>query len=199
MELVCVILGATRTYMEDPSWMVKSYGNFNEMNDLVQHIYDNYKVNRIIYEGQALRQFSVAGGESQVVGQPTVDIDSVIRKDVQINNLNFRYSVQGGGLNAPVAQNQKIATVEVWYRSSCLMEAELFAMSDVKPVMESGLTIRGNEAPGGEDRSGFVGVLTGICLVILVPAVVYLVYNNYRRMMARKQRRRRSANRRRSR
>jgi D-alanyl-D-alanine carboxypeptidase len=75
MELVCVILGATRTYMEDPSWMVKSYGNFNEMNDLVQHIYDNYKVNRIIYEGQALRQFSVAGGESQVVGQPTVDIE----------------------------------------------------------------------------------------------------------------------------
>lgn len=199
MELVCVILGATRQYMEEPSWKVKSYGNFNEMNDLVQHIYDNYKVNRIIYEGQSLRQFNVAGGESSVVGQPAVNIDSVIRKDVQINNLNFKYSVLGGGLSAPVAKDQKIATVEVWYRSSCLMEAELFAMSNVKSSMESGLTIHGTQTQGPEERSGFVGVITGICLVILVPAVIYLIYNNYRRAMAKKQRRRRRANRRRSR
>jgi len=199
MELVCVILGATRQYMEEPSWMVKSYGNFNEMNDLIQYIYDNYKVNRVIYEDQALRQFNVGGGESTVVGSPDVNIDSVLKKDTQLNNLSFKYTVLGGGLSAPVSRGQKIATVEVWYRSSCLMEAELFAMSNVRSAMESGLSIQGNTNQNTAERSGFLSVVTAICLVILVPATVYLVYNNYRRYMAKKQRRRRRANRRRSR
>lgn len=199
MELVCVILGATRQYMEEPSWMVKSYGNFNEMNDLIQYIYDNYQVNRILYENQALRQFNVGGGECGVVGCPAVNIDSVIKKDTQMNNLNFKYTVLGGGLSAPVSRGQKIATVEVWYRSSCLMEAELFAMSNVKSSMESGLTIQGHPGQTAPERSGFLSVVMGIFLVLFVPAAVYLIYNNYRRYIAKKQRRRRRANRRRSR
>ena len=199
MELVCVILGATREYMEEPSWMVKSYGNFNEMNDLVQYIYDNCKVNRVIYEGQALRDFSVANGESSVVGQPTVSIDSVLKKDTQLNNLNFKYTVTGGGLNAPVAQDQKIATVEVWFRNSCLMEAELFAMSDVKRRDESGVTIHGTTGNGKEAGTSAGEIVSLVCILFLVPLTIYLVYNNVRRAMARKQRRRRRTNRRRSR
>ena len=198
MELVCVILGATREY-EENGWRVKSYGNFNEMNDMVQYIYDNYKVNRVIYEGQALRQFSVAGGESQVVGQPAVSIDSVIKKDTQLNNLNFKYTVVGGGLSAPVAENQKIATVEVWYRNSCMMEAELFAMSDVKRSDESGVTIQGTASGNTGSDPGLGGIVSIVCILFLVPLTVYLVYNNVRRAMARKQRRRRRASRRRSR
>ena len=199
MELVCVILGATREYMEDPSWKVKTYGNFNEMNDLVQYIYDNCKINRVIYEGQALRQFSAANGESGVVGQPMVSIDSVLKKDTQLNNLNFKYSVFGGGLTAPVAQDQKIATVEVWFRNSCLMEAELFAMSDVKRMDESGLKVYGTSTAGKENASGLGGIVSIVCILFLVPLTVYLVYNNVRRAMARKQHRRRRASRRRSR
>lgn len=199
MELVCVILGATREYMEEPSWMVKSYGNFNEVNDLVQYIYDNYKVNRVIYEGQALRQFPVAGGESDVVGMPLVSHDSVLKKDTQLNNLNLKFSVTGGGLKAPVAKDQKIATVEVWYRNSCLMEAELFAMSGVRDSMDSGLRVQGQDSQAGKANMDFLSVVSIIVVIILVPVVVYLVYNNVRRSLARKQRRRRRASRRRSR
>lgn len=198
MELVCVILGATREY-EENGWRVKSYGNFNEMNEMVQYIYDNYKVNRVIYEGQALRQFSVANGESQVVGQPAVSIDSVFKKDTQMNNLNFKYTVVGGGLSAPVAENQKIATVEVWYRNSCMMEAELFAMSDVKRSEDSGLTIHSISGDNRGNEVGLGDIVSIVCILFLVPLGVYLVYNNVRRYMARKQRRRRRANRRRSR
>ncbi len=199
MELVCVILGATRQYMEDPSWMIKSYGNYNEVNDLIQYIYDNFKINQVIYENQALRQFNVGGGESNVVGTPAVNIQSVLRKDTHLNNLNFKYTVLGGGLNAPVKEGQKIATVEVWYRSSCLMEAELFAMSDIPGVEESGLTIQGQGTRNNEDTGGFWSVVGTIAVLIFVPLAVYLIYNNARRAMARKQQRRRRANRRRSR
>lgn len=198
MELVCVILGATREF-EENGWRVKSYGNFNEMNDMIQYIYDNFKVNRVIYDGQALRQFSVAGGESYAVGQPTVSIDSVLRKDTQLNNLNFKYSVTGGGLSAPVKEGQKIATVEVWYRNSCMMEAELFAMADVREQMNSGLTIQSSDEITGKANMDFFGVVGVLLVIVLVPVAIYLIYNNVRRVMARKNRRRRRTNRRRSR
>lgn len=198
MELVCVIMGATREF-EENGWRVKSYGNFNEMNDMIQYIYDNYKRNRVIYEGQALRQFSVAGGESYAVGMPTVSIDSVLRKDTQLNNLNFKYSVTGGGLSAPVKEGQKIATVEVWYRNSCMMEAELFAMADVRDQMNSGLTIHNADEITGKANMDFFSVVGIFLVIVLVPVAIYLIYNNVRRVMARKNRRRRRANRRRSR
>lgn len=198
MELVCVIMGATREF-EENGWRVKSYGNFNEMNDMVQYIYDNYKVNRVLYEGQALRQFSVSGGESQVVGSPQVSIDTVLRKDTQLNNLNFKYSAVGGGLSAPVKEGDMIATVEVWYRNSCMMEAELFAMSDVKEKSNSGLSVQGKDSVAGTANADFFGVVSIILILVLVPVAVYLVYNNVRRAMARSKRRRRRSNRRRSR
>ena len=164
-----------------------------------EYIYDNYKRNVVIYEGQALRQFSVAGGESYAVGMPAVTIDSVLRKDTQLNNLNFKYSVTGGGLKAPVKEGQKIATVEVWYRNSCMMEAELFAMADVKESVNSGLTIHRDDSMTGKANMGFFSVVGVFLLIILVPAAIYLIYNNLRRVMARKNRRRRRASRRRSR
>lgn len=198
MELVCVIMGATREF-EENGWRVKSYGNFNEMNDMIQYIYDNYKRNVVIYEGQALRQFSVAGGESYAVGMPTVTIDSVLRKDTQLNNLNFKYSVTGGGLKAPLKEGQKIATVEVWYRNSCMMEAELFSMADVKEKINSGLTIHNDDNMTGKANMGFFSVVGVFLVIVLVPAAIYLIYNNLRRVMARKNRRRRRASRRRSR
>ena len=198
MELVCVILGATREF-EENGWRVKSYGNFNEMNDMIQYIYDNYKLNRVLYEGQALRQFQVGGGECNVVGQPRVSIDSVLKKDTQMNNLSFKYTVAGGGLSAPVQAGQKIATVEVWYRSSCLMEAELFAMTGVEEQSTAGIRIENSDAMAGKANTDFFGVVGIILVIILVPVAVYLIYNNVRRALARNSRRRRRASRRRSR
>ena len=139
------------------------------------------------------------GGESDVVGMPLVSHDSVLKKDTQLNNLNLKFSVTGGGLKAPVAKDQKIATVEVWYRNSCLMEAELFAMSGVRDSMDSGLRVQGQDSQAGKANMDFLSVVSIIVVIILVPVVVYLVYNNVRRSLARKQRRRRRASRRRSR
>ena len=73
MKLVCVVLGALRTYDEEESWRVESYGNFNEMQELLEYLYTGFKVNHILYDGQALSQFSVIGGESDVVGGPYIN------------------------------------------------------------------------------------------------------------------------------
>lgn len=197
MKLVGVILGAHRVF-EDNSWRVKSYGNFNEMIDLLEYGFNNFKVNRIIYDGQALNQFSVIGGESEAVGQPHVNIDTVLPADCNMKNLEMRYSVTGGSLTAPVRAEDMISTVQVWYRNSCVAEAELYAMSDVHKSDELDVTIHSHISNQQKKSGGFMSTLGTICLVILGVVAVYLVVNTiHRRRMAAKRRRRR-ANRRRS-
>lgn len=195
MNLVCVILGATRQ-VGDNGWSVTSYGNLNEMNDLINYTFDNFKVNRVLYDGQALHQFTVAGGESNAVAQPHVNIDTVLKSDCQMDNLLFEY--KNTNLTAPIKQDEKIATVEVWYRNSCLMEAELFAMGPVKNAEKTGVVIEDLEISQNAGVGNVLSVIGIVCVVILGIVAVYIGFNYIRMQRLKAKRRRRRAGRRRS-
>lgn len=180
LDLVCVLLGAVRLFEADKAWKASYYGNFDEMVKLLDFASSSYRVKRIIYEGQALNQFSVMNGENQVVGMPRVNIDSVLPNGVSMEDLRLELKPVHGGLTAPIQKDQMISTVEVWYRTSCLAEAELFAMSNVRYKENK------DGRPGGlsrtdEDTSGFMGFVKAVSGVILVALVGYLVVNNVRR------------------
>lgn len=194
MDMVFVVLGATRQ-MYDNGWQVKIYGNFEEGQSLMNYIYNNFKATRILYSGQALKQFSVTGGDCDLVAEPHMDLDTVLPNDAHMDNLIMEYSDKG--LTAPISQDDLVATVEVWYRSTCLHEAELYAMQDVRTASNSGLKVL-----GGANRSGSESRLSRyaliFCLVILVPVGGYLGLNYILRMRRRaKVRRRREQKRRR--
>ena len=197
MNLVCVSLGGTRKVAEN-GWKVQYYGSFEEALDLLDFTFSGYEIKQILYDGQALNQFSVANGDNAVVGQPNAGVVTVMPVGVHMKHLTLRYHPVGGGMNAPIETGQKIATAQVWYVNSCITEIELFAMNPVRANGETGVSIEGI----GRDDSNMTGILRflGIaCLVILVPLAVYLVYNNVRRLLAQSKRRRRRASRRRSR
>jgi len=196
LTYIGVVLGATRTFAAN-GWQPVNYGNFNELTELLKYGFDNFKINRIIYDGMSLSQFTVAGGESNAVGQSMVDIDSVVPINAQMQNLVMRFSVVNGGLAAPIKKDQMIATVQVEYRNSVLAEAEVYAMGDVKRTTETGVTIRSTAARTDAGDSGFLRVVGIICVVILGLAVVYLAFNAYMRSRIRARRRRRRENRRR--
>lgn len=194
MNYVMVVLGCPRTYTERGT--VEKYGNYDDMQDLLQYIFNNFKINRVLYEGQAFEQFPVIGGESDVVAEVQVNIDSILPVNAHMENLIREFDIIGGP-TAPIEKGQKIGTMQLWYRESCLMEAELFAMEAVKSSDNSGLSIRGLTT-GSNDSSGWGKVVWIVCLVIIVPVVGYLVINSYLRQRRRAQRRRRRAGRRRS-
>lgn len=195
MNLVCVILGATRQVAEN-GWSVTSYGNMNEMNDLVNYAFNNFKVNRVLYDGQALHQFTVAGGESNVVAQPHININTVLKSDCQMDNLLFEY--KNTNLTAPIKQDEKIATVEVWYRNSCLMEAELFSMGPVKSADNTGVVIEDLESAQEASLGNILSIIGIICVVILGIVAAYLGFHYIRMQRMKAKRRRRRAGRRRS-
>lgn len=193
-DYICVILGATRK-LYDNGWQVESYGNFDEAIELINYLFKYYKSNRVIYYGQALKQFAVTNGECNVVVEPHIDIDSVLPSEAHIRNLIWDY--EDTGLQAPIKKGDLVATVKVWYQSCCVMEAELFAMEDVRTKSGSGLNVMGG-ADRKEGESAFSRVVGIASLVILVPVVGYLAINAMLRSRRRAQHRRRRTGRRRS-
>ena len=198
LTYIGVVLGATRTFAEN-GWQPVKYGNFNELTELLKYGFDNFKINRVIYDGMSLSQFTVAGGESNAVGHAVVDIDSVVPINAQMENLVMRFSVVDGGLAAPIKKDQMIATMQLEYRNSVLAEAEVYAMGNVKKSTETGVTIRSIATRSDSDDSGFLRVIGIICVCILGLAVAYLAFNAYMRSRMRARHRRRRANRRRTR
>lgn len=190
MDLIFVVMGCTRQFYEN-GWQVKEYGNFEEAQSLMNFVFNNFKANRILYNGQSLKQFTVSGGESSVLAEPHLDLDSVLPSDVQMGNLIMEYHDKG--LTAPISKGDMVATVEVWYRNTCLHEAELYAMNDVRRSSDSGLQILGG-ADRSSSESRFSRIALIVCLVILVPALGYLGINAYLRSRRRARIRRRRAN-----
>lgn len=198
MSFIAVVLGAVRTFAEN-GWMPLNYGNFNEVSELLNYGFNNFKVNRIVYEGMALSQFVVNGGESYVVGESMVDIDSVVPNSAQMNNLQMNYKIVDGGLRAPIQKNQLIATLEIQYRNSVMAEVEVFAVSGVKAMDDTGVTIRSTAVRSDSDDSGILSIIGTISVIILGLAIAYLTFNAYMRSKMRARRRRRRAARRRNR
>ena len=198
MKFVGVVLGAVRTFAEN-GWMPLNYGNFNEMSELLEFGFSQFKVNRIIYDGMALNQFVVNGAESYVVGEARVDIDSVVPNSAQMNNLQMNYKIVDGGLRAPIQEGQLIATLEVQYRNSVLAEAEVYAVSAVKSIDNTGVTIRSTADRSDADASGLLSVVGTISVIILGLAAAYLAFNAYMRSKLRARRKKRRAARRRMR
>ena len=198
MTYIAVVLGAVRTFAEN-GWMPLNYGNFNEMSELLEYGFSQFKVNRIIYDGMSLSQFVVNGAESYVVGEARVDIDSVVPNSAQMNNLQMNYKIVDGGLRAPIKEDQLIATLEVQYRNSVLAEVEVFAVSAVKSADNTGVTIRSTAVRSDSDSSGVLSVIGIICIIILGLAAAYLGFNAYMRSKMRSRRKKRRAARRRMR
>ena len=119
--------------------------------------------------------------------------------DCTLDNLILRYTVEGGGLNAPVAKDQKIGTVQVWYRTSCVTESQVYAMNSVRSNVNSGVTINSVASRDDSNVWKFFRSIGTVLLTLVGLFAVYLVINNYRRIRGERRKARRRAARRRSR
>lgn len=199
MQFIGVILNATRVTLPDKDWVVTSYGNFNEMTDLLKLGFNGYKNKRILYQGQALSQFVVAGGECDAIGECTVDMDSVVPANAQMDNLIMNFKIVDGNLTAPVRKGDMIATMQIEYRGSVMAEAEVYAMNNVKRADNNGVTIYSTTRRDQSESSSFLSVLGTIFVIGFGIAAAYLAFNAYMRNRIRARRRKRRAERRRNR
>ena len=198
LKYICAIMGTTRRYYAGSTWNAEYYGNFDEMVELMKFIYENFKIARVVYDGQAIYEFPVANGDCDAFGEAHVNIDTVLPKSAQMNNLTLGVKTTGGGLTAPLEKDQEIATMELWYRNSCVAEARLYAMEKVRTAQEATLDIQNGISALAVNKSGGKAGWV-IAFVVLGLACAYFGVNSYLRARRNAMRRRRRAQRRRNR
>lgn len=199
MQFIGVILNATRVTLPDKDWIVTSYGNFNEMTDLLKLGFNGYKNKRILYNDQALGQFTVAGGECDVIGKCSEDMDSVVPAAAHMDNLIMNFKIVDGNLTAPIQKGEMIATMQIEYRGSVMAETEVYAMNNVQRADSNGITIYSATPRDQGGTSSFLSVLGTIFVIGFGLAAAYLAFNAYMRNRIRARRRKRRAERRRNR
>ena len=200
LRYIGVVLGAQRQVDPEKPWVIINHGNFNELSDLFEYGFKNYKVNRILYEGMSVGQFSVSGGESNAVGEVRDDIDSVVPVNAQMNNLNMTFELaHKGQLSAPIEAGELIGTMKISYLNSIMAEAEVYSIGPVKASSDTGVTIRSSAVRSDADSASVWSVIGTICVIVLGLAVAYLSYNAYMRSRMRARRKKRRAQRRRMR
>lgn len=167
MRLISVVMGSESVYEED-GYTAISVGGFKETTTLLDAAFTGYKSCQILYAGQAMIQCKVAEGTSDVVLGPNVSLSTVLPEDISPADLDFRYT--NNTFTAPLQAGQQISSVQIWYGSMCVAEAELHALNSVKNVYSAEF-----EASQQETESGISSVWVVIFIIISVIAVLFVL------------------------
>ena len=195
MLLISVIMGAKSVYQED-GYTVQSFGGYKETSALLDAGFEGYTATQIICANQALAQYSVENGASDVVVGTKESVYTVLPEGVTSSELNYRYSAVGG-FKAPVEKGEALSGVEVWYGNLCVAQVDLYAMNSV-PIQREQTVNTVNE----NDNLSWPLVLTAtVCIAVgsILLVVIIRAVGRLRLAAARSRSRRYRRNRRRSR
>ena len=196
MTLLSIVLDA-EPIVDVDGFSLSYYGSFEETKTLIDRAFSEFSSFSLLYEDQAVTQFPVNGGENSVVGHPANAMGVALPADVDTSEFVWRYEVRSGALNAPVKKGDVIGTAQIWYRSVCIGQVDLLAMTDVavKTAPQTG----GKANQSGKLDLGMLLLILGVIVgLILVAFLVLLGIRTTRIIRVQSLRRRRRASRRRS-
>lgn len=168
-QLISVILGAGSETAAD-GYSVSRFGGFLETMALLDVGFDGYRPVQILHKDQALRQYEVMGGDSCVVAGASADASTVLPDSVKLEDLEFRYADDLSVIKAPINKGDKLSSVQVWYGSVCLGQADAYALNSVAVSPDITLTVN------HEREGGVGGWIIGILLALIVIAVGFVVF-----------------------
>lgn len=199
---LCVVMNAKGTTTENGLAMVR-YGIFEEMTALLDHASAGFEVRQILDESQTMYQYSVAGGENDVLLRPSANVSVVLPKDCDAEKLTFENTVDPQSLTAPIALGQKVGSLTIRYGNLVMGTCDLLAVTAVK---KAGTTIQDAErleVSGAGDSPLWKTILVYAAAVLVAGAVLTVVIivtlRALRSRRIRFQQRRRARNRKRSR
>ena len=131
MRLISVLMGA-ESVIEEDGRTIRIYGGFPETKALLDAGFSGYKSAQILFDGQALVSWDVAAGENAVTAGPKSSVYSVLPADIQMENLDFKYDIPEGQLQAPISAGDRLCAVEIWYGNICVAKTDVYAMNDVR-------------------------------------------------------------------
>jgi len=194
MNLLGIVMGAVPTYAEE-GIILDYHGNFEEMKELLDYGCNGYEYRQVFYENQAIAQYPVSGGANHVVTRPVNELSTILPLGLDETKLEWVYTKVDQTIIAPVEQGQVIATAQVWYEDTCLVQTDLVAMNAVEIYVAPVIP----DAPDNSVDFTFVLIILGILLgIVCLFVVVLLILRGISVAKMRSRQRRRRRNRRRS-
>lgn len=134
MQLVCIVLGSESVYKDD-GYTVQIFGGYNETSMLLNAGFDGFEAKQIVYAGQALEQYAVENGTSDVIAGALQSVYTVLPDDVGTKDLDYRLVNRHSAITAPIEKGQPLSTLEVWYGNTCVGYTDLCALNSV-PLLQ---------------------------------------------------------------
>lgn len=182
MHLICVVMGSASEYRSDGR-TVRSFGGFPETSAFLDICFDGYKSVQVIYDGQVLTQCPVTNGSNAVSLGVKTSVSTVLPKNFTSKQLSFQYTNQS--FTAPVNAGDPVSTVEIWYDSLCVGQAQLYALNNVEAAGTLSRDIKGNTL----NLWWLLLLIPVAALVVLVIVYRYLIVKTIRILIRRIRRR----------
>ncbi len=196
MQLICIVMGSQSVYQDD-GYTVQIFGGYNETSMLLNSGFEGFEAKQIVYTGQAIEQYSVENGTSDVVAGAMESVFTVLPYEVGIDDLDYRLVNKSDTFTAPLEKGQILSVLEVWYGSACVGHIELCAMNAV-PLIQTvtdDLNPNISRFPWKTVLTVVICTLLGVGVILIVLRVISSLNNAAVRNRSRQHRR----NRRRSR
>ena len=161
MLLISVVMGTETIYQED-GYSAILVGGYKETSKLFDSGFQGYKTAQVMFANQPLHQYKIENGDCDLVIGPKESVSSVLPADATVENLTYRYSVDG--LKAPISKGDKLTTLQVWSGSLCVAETDLYALNSVKYV-DSSVAI--DDADHDTNRAAIIVLYTVVGVVIV--------------------------------
>ena len=192
MKLLSVVLGAKAEYGPD-GYSFKRYGNFEETTNLLNFAYKRFTTMQVLNPTQVGGQFPVSGGEHNAFGTIAAGMSAAVPLEASYDTIRYEYTLNEGGLTAPISQGDKIGTVRVWYGNTCLAQQDLLSAADVQEARKSTSAGKNANDDSVDLWNGILKIVLALVAGLFVLVLVIRMVNTvkYRRRRRRKAQRRR--------
>ncbi len=185
MNLVSVVMGCRNSYGSGGS--ISVFGGFPETTALLDKGFQGLRAVQVFFPGQVLKQYPLANADANLYIGVQDSFRTVLPNGVSTNDLRFVYQ-ETGVLTAPIKKGTPFGIVNVYYGSTCIASAPLYALNGVEVLENDLITDR------QEDRSNSssAGIILAAVAVIFIAILILLRYSKkFRKIVGRNRRRKR--------
>lgn len=200
---LCLVMGASAEVSAD-GLSITRWNIFEEVSFLLDFGFANFAVRQVIDKDQAMYQYTVPGGDSDVVLRPSQSVSVVLPLGFSKDDLYYSNMVDAASLQSPLEKGTVLGTLQIRYGSIYVGTCDLIAMNSVR---EGGTTIQEAERIEFEEPVEetfnwkpiflWTGIILGGLVVLAIAALITV--RTVRNARLRAQHRRRARDRRRNR
>lgn len=157
---LCVVISAKA---KTSGSSVTRYTNLDEAKSVLDMGFEEYAVQQVVGNEQPFTMYPVSQGENHVVVAPDRQVFALLPVKFQSEQIQFRDVRDSKALVAPLSAGTVVGTLQIYYGSILIGEADLVARHDVAPV---GSSIMADQTDQNQER-GLLGKII-LCAILLV-------------------------------